>query len=165
MDTGFQAKAHQSARKVRLPLIATLLCWVAAALVGLILYYSKTLTGREYVIFAFAFLSLSVGAWRLLAAPLSRLATDRICKANEWWAGFDYPNQIELIRRGDRTAYVRFVRFRAMCPICGSEVEVDDGGKAFGGRLIGRCIESPREHLFSFDRVTRSGYPLRRPPI
>ena len=44
--------------------------------------------------------------------------------------------------------------------ICGAKVQVDSGEREFRGRLVGRCQESPDEHAFSFDRVTRSGKAL-----
>ena len=36
-----------------------------------------------------------------------------------------------------------------------------DGEPDYPRRLVGRCHESPREHVFSFDRVTRRGCVLR----
>ncbi len=50
--------------------------------------------------------------------------------------------------------------YSAKCSICDGRVEVQGGGLQFPFRLVGRCIESPREHVFSFDHVTRTGRPL-----
>ncbi len=55
----------------------------------------------------------------------------------------------------------RMVSYSGKCPICGNRVELEYGGKEFYNRLIGRCLEAPEEHIFSFDRVKRIGYPLR----
>jgi len=53
------------------------------------------------------------------------------------------------------------VRYAATCPVCNARVQVESGGREFHGRLVGRCQESPDEHVFSFDRVTRAGKSLR----
>ena len=60
---------------------------------------------------------------------------------------------------GDRRLYL--VRYAGTCPICGGKVRAVGGGKEFHHRIVGRCDNSPREHLYSFDHVTRSGFYLR----
>ncbi len=61
----------------------------------------------------------------------------------------------------DRIDQVRYV---SSCPICDGRVLVGGGGFRFLGRLVGRCERSPREHIFSFDHVTRTGSPLNKLP-
>lgn len=56
---------------------------------------------------------------------------------------------------------LRLVKYLAECPICGAEVLIDKGEPDFPRRLIGRCQENPREHIFSFDRITKTGNKLR----
>jgi hypothetical protein len=56
-----------------------------------------------------------------------------------------------------------FVRYSATCPVCGGIVEIHEGRRAFPDRLVGRCRRASREHVFSFDPVLRTGYPLRNP--
>jgi hypothetical protein len=56
---------------------------------------------------------------------------------------------------------IRMVSFVSTCPLCEARIEVEKAGKEFHRRLIGRCIESPIEHIYSFDRVLRIGKPLR----
>lgn len=60
---------------------------------------------------------------------------------------------------------LRIVSYASTCPLCKSEsrIEVESGGKEFHNRLIGRCLESPVEHVFSFDRSLKIGWPLRKP--
>lgn len=65
---------------------------------------------------------------------------------------------------GQAPPSIQLVRYTGVCPICQGRVLVNGGGLAFWGRLVGRCQRSPREHVFSFDHVTRSGYPLRYRP-
>lgn len=53
----------------------------------------------------------------------------------------------------------------ADCPICRAPtITLSRGEPDFRRRIVGRCDNSPREHVFSFDRVTLEGAPLRRCP-
>ncbi len=62
---------------------------------------------------------------------------------------------------------IQLVSYWATCPICKEKlkrnvrIDVSKGGKEFHNRLIGRCSESPIEHIYSFDHITRIGKPLR----
>lgn len=49
------------------------------------------------------------------------------------------------------------VRYTAECPVCGSDVELAEGGAQYPGRIVGRCLDAPSEHVLSFDPVTRTG--------
>jgi len=52
-------------------------------------------------------------------------------------------------------------RYVADCPICRTTtISLSRGEKDFRRRIVGRCDNSPREHVFSFDRVTLEGGPL-----
>ena len=64
--------------------------------------------------------------------------------------------QFELLRDGD-LRQIRLVRYSAPCPIFGATLYLEDGARDYPRRLVGRCYGSPREHVFSFDRVTRRG--------
>lgn len=64
---------------------------------------------------------------------------------------------------GRRSIVLR--RYVSECPICNeSTVSLAPGEPEFIRRLVGRCENSPREHVFSFDRVTLEGAPLRLKP-
>jgi hypothetical protein len=56
----------------------------------------------------------------------------------------------------------RVVIYSSTCPICKSRIEVENGGREFHNRLIGRCTEVPLEHVYSFDRFLCKGKALRR---
>lgn len=62
-----------------------------------------------------------------------------------------------VIRREGERKVVRMLRFTATCPLCGGEVEVQEGRRAFRGRYIGACGRNPVEHLFTFDHVLKRG--------
>lgn len=53
------------------------------------------------------------------------------------------------------------VRHWGVCPVCSAEVDIQDGGSEFPGRLVGRCADAPLEHVYSFDPVLLTGRPLR----
>ena len=104
-------------------------------------------------------------AWIMLSG-VGRLGDKRIIMAPDILIGFrEYGVQLELTRINSSAlgaaSRLGLVRYAATCPICGAKVQVESGGREFHGRLVGRCLESPDEHVFSFDRVTRSGKKLR----
>lgn len=103
-------------------------------------------------------------AW-IMASGVGRLGEKRIIMAPDILIGFrEYGVQLELTRIDSApgaASRLGLVRYAATCPICGAKVQVESGGREFHGRLVGRCQESPDDHVFSFDRVLRSGKSLR----
>jgi hypothetical protein len=99
-------------------------------------------------------------AWHQAVRPWLRLFDDRIVVVEDLLAIGQRPAQAEIYRQGDER-FVRLVRYTSTCSICGSAVYLADGDRDFPGRVVGRCSESPREHVFSFDRVTLRGTVLR----
>ena len=83
--------------------------------------------------------------------------------ADEYVATSEVFGQFEIVREGAARHY-RFVRYFTSCPVCTATVELANGDPDFTGRIVGRCSESPHEHVFSFDRVTLTGEVLRSPP-
>lgn len=55
---------------------------------------------------------------------------------------------------------IKLKRYTAKCSICGGLVRIHKGGFTNPGRLVGRCENSPREHMFSFDHYLRVGLGL-----
>lgn len=108
--------------------------------------------------------SLGIGSWAL-SSPLYRVISNRIVIAPEWMTSFKEKSSVQLELKKVRTdsetgkaiRELRLVIYSAKCPICEGRVEVEGGGIQFPFRLVGKCIESPREHIFSFDHVTRVG--------
>jgi hypothetical protein len=102
--------------------------------------------------------------WEVLSASLYCVASQRIVMASTWMVPIKESNvQLELKKvgidkeTGNAIRELRLVIYSAKCPICGGRVEVENGGLQFPFRLVGKCLESPREHIFSFDHVTRVG--------
>ncbi|MAM39537.1 MAG: hypothetical protein CL949_13780 [Erythrobacter sp.] len=55
----------------------------------------------------------------------------------------------------------QLARYEADCPLCSSKLRIADGEPEWPGRIIGRCIASPSEHIYSLDRVSLLGQTLR----
>ncbi len=70
---------------------------------------------------------------------------------------------LEVRRRddSDKAGELAFVRYTGVCPQCGGTVTVSAGRREFPDRLIGRCAQSGREHVYTFDHVLKVGRPLR----
>lgn len=89
--------------------------------------------------------------WRIIVAPewmqSDVTQSDRLL---EWRCPPRYPERM-----------YKAVRYTAKCPICDGKIRACSGGKEFFKRIVGRCEESPREHVFSFDHITRIGRKLR----
>ncbi len=95
-----------------------------------------------------------------------RLIDDRIIMASDLMVGFrEFGVCLELFRPNVREVgapkRARMIKYAAQCPVCAAQVLLDVGEPDFPRRIVGRCQESPREHVFSFDRVTRGGCRLR----
>ena len=96
----------------------------------------------------------------------TRLVDDRIIMASESMLGFkEFGVCLELFRPNAKEVgapkKARMIKYAAQCPVCSAQVLLDVGEPDFPRRIVGRCQESPREHVFSFDRATRGGYRLR----
>lgn len=131
--------------------------------VGLIaLTVPKPITTRELTTVIFIFV-IPYLAWVFSIKPWVHLFDDRIIPAPELLVALkEKPAQVELFRDGD-LRLLRLVRYYAPCPVCGATLYIEDGAPDFTRRMVGRCSESPREHIYSFDRVTRKGKCLRIP--
>lgn len=107
-------------------------------------------------------LLLLVMIYLLDVRPRLNLVEDRIRMAGDLLLRGIEPAQLEIFRDGDRSEW-RLIRYTADCPICNARIHVMDGRPDFPRRLVGRCNESPREHVYSFDRMTRRGKVLVSP--
>lgn len=97
-------------------------------------------------------------------APALKSKYDRISIVHERFTKIDaVPSALEYKRVGE-SRYVRVVNFTGLCVLCDSDVRLANGRNELKGRIVGECIESPLEHVYSFDRMTLEGVPLRAKP-
>lgn len=113
--------------------------------------------------FVFVLFTGGVGAYGIrIFREWHRFLDDRIAPAPDHLVALHENGVcIELHKPSDAPRCIRLVRYASQCPVCNAQVLLCEGGRDFPGRLVGRCQESPKEHVFSFDRVTLKGGWLR----
>jgi hypothetical protein len=149
----------------RLILVALLSVLVISVGLWILLMFhlvsAPALTPQQLVISILSLLVVPAFAAHLLR-PWVRAADDRITIAPMWLPPLGETRSIQLeIFDSGGNRHLALTTYSGECRICGAAVELDDGGSEFPQRLVGRCHDSPREHVFSFDRVTRIGKVLR----
>lgn len=133
-------------------------------LIWLILWNRKEpVTGQDLLLIALA-IGLPWGAyWHF--SGIFRLFDDRIMIAPEWTLAWtELGATVEIIRSNDvdTPSTIHVHRYSATCPICKKwMVKLDRGEPDFPRRIVGRCEEHPREHVFSFDRSSKRGVLLQ----
>lgn len=112
-----------------------------------------------------AFVVIIGGPWAFIRKvdKMMRIFDDRIVIAPDWtlaWKEFGATMELEGDSENGGTRAVKVVRYAAPCPICDGLLRLDRGEPDYPRRLVGRCSQSPREHVYSFDRITRRGVAL-----
>lgn len=97
-----------------------------------------------------------------LVWPLYRLIDQKIVMAPAILQMTSRFYHVLVIRREGERKIVRMLRFTATCPLCGGEVEVQEGRRALRGRYVGECGRNPVEHVFTFDHVLKIGHLVLR---
>ncbi|WP_040843996.1 hypothetical protein [Thiorhodococcus drewsii] len=115
-------------------------------------------------LFLLGVLRLSLGWWL-------DLAQNNLARAPIWWQSLSEFGDTVIERRFDPTGLtasrLHLVRYVADCPLCGakgpgrSAVRLASGRLEFWGRIVGRCMNVPNEHVWSFDHGTGQGRFLR----
>lgn len=131
-------------------------------LIWLVLWYRmQPLTGQDLVLIA-----IGIGfpwlAYRYFIG-IFQLFEDRIVIAPDWalsWKEFGATIEINRAREPGTPTTIHVSRYSATCPVCGWMVKLERGEPTHPKRIVGRCEENPREHVFSFDRSTKQGVRL-----
>lgn len=107
---------------------------------------------------------LSIFILYLVFSPLYYCVTRRIIMAPVlintnvmYEAQLEYIKSDQIRSDGRPIRQFRLVSYAANCQLCGDRINVHDGNIRRWGRMIGRCVSNPEEHIYSFDHVTRMG--------
>lgn len=134
---------------ILLPLGVYTLTWLAfIALFGVVRHGANGANWIDLLLLFIAYVCV-VGNW---IRRTWLLISDRIRPAGGDLVQGQEPALVEIWgKRPD--GYLRLVRYSGDCPYCGGIVKVVSGSPDFSRRLVGRCVNSPREHVFRFDRM------------
>lgn len=145
--------------------------WIVFMLLGcLLIWYilsknKNPVTSQDLMVIIFAFGALYY-CWQALRKWL-QLVEDRIVMAPDHllsWGEFNVSLELDRVSGENKkriTKILRLVKYASQCPICEAVIQLDKGEPDFPRRIVGRCQESPREHVYSFDRITKTGMRLR----
>jgi hypothetical protein len=135
-------------------------------LVWLSLRYSKLPISSQDTLNIIS-LAIFVYFCRYLIRQIVSLLEDRLIMAPDFLIDMKEDNVcLELVSNKDENnnwlpRMFQLVKYASECPICQAEVLLDKGEPDFPRRIVGRCQESPREHVYTFDRATKTGFKLR----
>lgn len=141
-------------------LVSLMLAFVLALLIftGII----KQIPLKDLVYLLLGTVPLLLFLW-ITFGPVFRLPTSRILLAPWWMQSIEDDRLLEWRCPPKHSVKsIKAAHYSGVCPLCGGKVSVRSGGREFFGRLLGRCEESPREHVFSFDHVLRRGSVISR---
>jgi hypothetical protein len=101
--------------------------------------------------------------WRL-GYIIYELMEKGVAKAPDWMVRISDRNALFAVSRENSTdkekrkaKIIELITYEAECPICNDIILIERGGKEFNGRYVGKCTLAPKEHVFSFDHVTKKG--------
>lgn len=122
---------------------------------------TQPLSAQDVILMAIGlFMLLSVHRYQRRAL---RLFEDRIIIAPDWalsWKEVGVTIEINRPAVRNTPSTLAINRYSSLCPICRGMVKLDHGEPNYPRRIVGRCDEQPREHVFSFDRFTLTGQRL-----
>lgn len=110
--------------------------------------------------------TFALAGWLLIGStrPLWQLPEHKVVIAPWWLLAWNEPFAVLHMasRTGPRGTMrpTALVRYTTECPVCGSDVELAEGGAQYPGRVVGRCLDAPSEHVLTFDPVKRLGAQL-----
>lgn len=137
-------------------MVASLLLWLTVAFMLLVRSRMLLAMGAQIGFLAgmVSFLWWSLRSFWELPVERITIAPDLILSLRQMYA------QLRLTREKDGKGvrgWLALERHWSTCPVCSGAIEIRAGKSAYPGRLVGRCSESPREHVYSFDAVTLTG--------
>lgn len=159
-DEGYEISGLKKWIMIFTPLLQMIIYLLMIVVLFYLLKQQSLATLSFYHLGLFAIL-----VWFLLnkIKRFERFINDRIIIASDYLMGWGETSLVqELVTVKDEKGYflhkkVRLTKYVGLCPLCKAQVELEKGEPDFPRGIIGRCKESPREHIYSFDRVTKLG--------
>lgn len=145
--------------------LVQMLFYILMIIILLIALRDQTLTNLS--LYKIGLLIAAVWFFISTLRRFERFADDRIIITSDHfmaWGELSIVQEVVTVNdENDNFLYkkVRLTKYVGICPICNARVELAKGEPDFPKRIVGRCKESPREHVYSFDRVTMLGNMLR----
>ncbi|NVK44440.1 MAG: hypothetical protein HWE39_24680 [Oceanospirillaceae bacterium] len=112
--------------------------------------------------FEMAILTLLVYSMIKIIEPFYLVLDKAIIKAPGWLIPLNISNAYLITRKVDTTRQIILSYYEGKCTICSGKLDIVEGKNEYKGRIIGQCENSGREHIFSFDHITKIGSPLRK---
>jgi hypothetical protein len=159
-DEGYEISGYKKWIMIFIPFLQMI---IYLLMIVALLYLLKKQTLATLSFYHLVLLAASV--WFLLnkVKKFERFTEDRIIIASDYLMSWSETSLVqELVTVNDEKGNflykkVQLTKYVGLCSICNSQVELAKGEPDFPRRIIGRCKESPREHVYSFDRVTKLG--------
>jgi hypothetical protein len=114
-------------------------------------------------IFAVFAVIVMIMLWRF-GYIIYELITKGVASAPDWMVRLSEQNALFTVSRetstdkeGRRHKIIELVVYEAECPTCKDSLYIENGGKEFNGRYVGKCALAPSEHVFTFDHITKRG--------
>lgn len=95
--------------------------------------------------------------------PFYKVLDTAVVKAPEWMLPITESSGLLVKNITENGKELILTQYKGVCPICSGIVEIVEGKGNEKGRLIGQCERSGREHIYSFDHITKVGFLLREP--
>lgn len=128
--------------------------------IGILTTLSMALVSRPLAtqhVAAVIIVSAGLYMWWQKWRPVVYAKEDRISPLpDEWLASDEAPAQIER-KRTESGEILRIVRYGSTCPVCGADMYLGSAAPEWPRRIVGRCVDAPREHVFTFDPVLLTG--------
>lgn len=103
--------------------------------------------------------------WLLMCLwmPFHRTLSNGASIAPFWLSPSLFKNPLLVLEKTEQ-GYLQFAirSYKAICPVCGAKMGVEQGKSVMKGRLVGQC-QLTNEHQYTFDHVKERGVPANTP--
>lgn len=159
-DDGFAISGYKKWIMIFIPFLQMIMY---VLMIAVLFYALKQQTLMTLSFYHLVMLAACVWFLRDKVKRFNRFTDDRIIIASDYLMSWSETTLVqELVTVNDEKGNflhkkVQLTKYAGLCPICNAQVVLANGEPDLPRTIIGRCKESPREHIYSFDRVTKLG--------